>query len=256
MKEQSFITYLEHEFIQRRKKNNYYSLRAFARHLGIEASGLSQILRGKRHLTIKMIQRLGQKLDIDPKRMSKFHELNEKDKDNNFKELIFDQFEVLSNWYYFALLELMNVKEFRNDVKWISRRLGISVTEVNLAIKKLIKLKMISIDENGHWRDLTGGKTNLGDPELTNQTFIRFQKDILNLSINALQAVPIAKREHSGVTMAIDSSKIAEAKILIKKFKRQLGKLLTGKNEDQVYQLQISLFPLSQNANNTNSTKE
>ncbi|MDD0854691.1 TIGR02147 family protein [Halobacteriovorax sp. GB3] len=244
METNSFKTYLQNELISRCDKNPSYSLRAFAKSLKIEPSALSQIIRGKRKLTKKMTLRLANELDIAPYKTSLYYEVSSKP-EAPFKELTLDLFEVLSDWYHFAILELMNVSSFSTDPAWIARTLGLTVSEVNISISRLQKLEMLKIDEDGKWHDLTGGKTNLGDPSLTNQAFKRYQRKILKLSEKSLEDTPIQYRDHSGTTMAIDSSKIPEAKELIKEFRRKMGKLLTGKNEDQVYQLQISLYPLS-----------
>jgi len=48
-------TILANEFLRRRCANPRYSLRAFARSVGVEHSTLSQLLRGKRAMTWKSI---------------------------------------------------------------------------------------------------------------------------------------------------------------------------------------------------------
>lgn len=247
METESFKTYLQNELVRRCNQNSSYSLRAFARSLDIEPSALSQILRGKRKLSSKMTSRLAHVLDLSPIRVKNFIEFKDSSKNevNDFKELTIDLFEVLSDWYHFAILELMNTKHFNGNPKWIAKSLGITINEVNISIDRLQRLEMLEINNDGAWKDLTGGKTNLGDPALTNQAFIRYQKKILALSEKSLMGDSIDIRDHSGTTMAIDSSKIPEAKELTRKFRRKIGKLLTGENEDQVYQLQVSLFPLS-----------
>lgn len=245
MEVKSFRTYLQQELVTRCKKNPSYSLRAFARSLEIEASGLSQILRGKRKLSVKMTKRLAQKLDFSLEEIQHFEEVKCGGNSAGFKTLEIELFEVLSDWYYFAILELMNVKSFKNDPKWIAKALGITVSEVHIGIDRLEKLGMLEIDDEGSWTDLTGGKTNMGDPHLTTSALIRHQKKLLELSSKSLSSDPLSTRDHTGTMMAIDSSKIPEAKKLIHDFRRKLGKLLTAKNEDQVYQLQISLFPLT-----------
>jgi transcriptional regulator with XRE-family HTH domain len=245
METNSFRSLLQTELVRRCEKNQRYSLRAYAKSLGVDVSTLSQILRGKRALTPKMTKTLAHKMDMNPSTIDALVEAKTSKTDNAFKELTADLFEVLSDWYHFTILELMNTKHFRSDPSWIAKSLGITISEVNISIDRLQRLEMLEIDPNGKWIDLTGGKTNLGDPALTNQAFRRYQKKILELSQRALEQVAIEKRDHSGTTMAIDTEKLPKAKEIIQEFRRQMGKLLTGSNEDQVYQLQVSLFPLS-----------
>jgi plasmid maintenance system antidote protein VapI len=55
---------LPSELARRCVANPQYSLRSFALHLGINHSTLSQLLRGKRPLTARAIEKLGQRLGL------------------------------------------------------------------------------------------------------------------------------------------------------------------------------------------------
>jgi hypothetical protein len=48
------------------KKNSSYSLRAFARYLDLAPQVLSEIFRGKRHLPLKNVENVIEKLGISP----------------------------------------------------------------------------------------------------------------------------------------------------------------------------------------------
>lgn len=56
-----FVIYLQKEYERRRRKNENYSLRAFARNLGIGSSDLSKIMSGRRAVTTAMIKRLSRR---------------------------------------------------------------------------------------------------------------------------------------------------------------------------------------------------
>jgi len=72
------------------------------------------------------------------------------------------------------------------------------------------------------------------------------QRQILEKAIDALELEPIKRRSQSSMTFAIDSTKIDEAKELIKKFRRDLGRFLSAsENLDEVYHLSISLYPVT-----------
>jgi len=53
MKENYYQTVLRNELDKRIKHNSNYSLRAMAKYLGIGSSGLSEIISGKRGLSLK-----------------------------------------------------------------------------------------------------------------------------------------------------------------------------------------------------------
>src|SRR5690606_34182834 len=63
---------LADELIRRQSKNPKYSLRAFARDLGVHASDLSKVLTGKRLMAIRTAIQLVKHLDWDEPRKRRF----------------------------------------------------------------------------------------------------------------------------------------------------------------------------------------
>ena len=57
---------LSEKFSDLRLKNPAYSLRAFSRKLGMSSSSVSEILNGKRRVSIKIVQRISDRLCLDP----------------------------------------------------------------------------------------------------------------------------------------------------------------------------------------------
>ena len=254
---QDFRLYLQAELLRRCRANRNYSLRAFARHLEIEPSALSKILSGKRGISKAMLFRLGSKLGVDQARIQEFEEkikmsrANQADKDSagvEFKQLTFDTFELISNWYYYGILELTSVEGFNPDPKWIAKAVGISVPEVTIAIERLQRLGLLEIDDKGQFWDRSGNVTTLGS-NFSVVALRNLQRQVLEMALTALDEVPIDRRDQTSVTMAINSSLLPEAKERIKAFRRDLAVFLQDAskgNRDEVYQLGISLYPVSQ----------
>src|SRR5215831_1953478 len=67
-----FRLFLQSELARRCSSNPQYSLRSFALQLGINHSTLSQLLRGKRALTPRMIKTLGARLGLRPEEIEAF----------------------------------------------------------------------------------------------------------------------------------------------------------------------------------------
>lgn len=249
-KQKLFEDILKDEFVQRREKNNNYSLRAFARDLGIQPSPLSAILNGKRPITAEMKMRLGPALGLSPKEISKIRTQREAKKNEgykNFAELDLEVFEVLSQWYYFAILELFELTSFQQDFDWIAKKLTLTRFQVKDALTRLIKLGFIIETKTGHWQlnpqahFTTSFKKNVSGPLAKN-----FQKEALKISAQALENIPIEKREHSSVIFAIDEKDLDEAKERIKKFRKEMTHFFNLKNKKtSIYQIQIGLYPLS-----------
>ena len=68
----------------------------------------------------------------------------------------------------------------------------------------------------------------------------------MELAQKSLTTDPVQERDFTSITMAINSKKLAEAKVLIRKFQDELSGLLEDSTPDQVYRLCVQLFPLSQ----------
>src|SRR5580704_14910015 len=68
----SFRHFLQGELVRRCARNRQYSLRAFAKFLGIDHSTLSQLLRGKRRLTERSVRRCGMRLGLDEESVLEF----------------------------------------------------------------------------------------------------------------------------------------------------------------------------------------
>ena len=65
-------------------------------------------------------------------------------------------------------------------------------------------------------------------------------------AIDSLEKDPIDVRDMSGITMAISTRKLPEARKLIMDFRRKLCAFLEDGHKDAVYRLNVQLFPLSQ----------
>ena len=193
-------------------------------------------------MRLKLSDRLGLGPD-EQKRLFVSRPETEKD----YYQMTLDAFIATSDWYYYGILQLMRVKDFQQDVNWIARRLGVTPSEINIAVERFTRLGILEVDGNGKWVDRTEGHTtNIGQP-LTSIAHRKLQKQFLEKAVVALEEVPFEKRHNSGMTMAIDSSKLDQVHDLIQEFRRRISEFLeTGDSHDQVYQFTISLFPLSQ----------
>ena len=243
---------LQNELIERCKRNPKYSLRAFARTLAIEPSALSKILKAKRMITPTMLSRLGIKLGLGPKEIELYKKRLGIKKmkssvrtEKEYKQLTVDTFHIISDWYHYAILELTTVKDFVPSPPWISKALGLTVSEVNIAVDRLKRLEFLQVEEDGSWKDCSGEITTVGN-DFTAAAFRKLQSQVLTMGQAALEEVPLETRDQTSMTMAIDTQKMPEAKKLIQDFRRELCAFLQATSErDEVYQLGISLYPLT-----------
>ena len=251
-----FVQLLKLEMNRRIERNPRYSLRAFARLLRVSPSYLSMLFSGKRQLNEKMLLRFCHSLALGPDEVAKQQVylrvergLNSNAADNSsaqseYSTLSLDQFSAISDWSHFAILEILRLKNFVPSTKWVAGALAIPEYQVLGAVERLQNLGLLKIDENGKW--ICAGSFSNIDRRVLAAGKRRLQQKLLEQSIEALENTPIELRDHTSMTMSVHMDRLPGAIELIKKFRRQLCSYMEeGANPDEVYQLQISLFPVT-----------
>ena len=244
-----FRQYLLEELAKRCTKNPKYSLRAFAKTLYIHPATLSHYLRKKRDLPVSQQLDIAMKLGIDSHFIQALIYNYSKTKILtsqvlNFDSLSLDQFSMISDWYHFAILELIQIQNFKENPRWIAKVLGVSVNEIHAAVERLFRLGMIVKNKSGKWI-LNKTHNSTVSHNITTPALKKLQKQFLELALRSLEETPYELRDQSGMTLSINVEDLPEVKNKIKKFRRELCEYLEKKKvRNSVYQLSISFFPL------------
>lgn len=245
---------LNEKLTEAQVKNPAYSLRSFASKLGIEAGSLSQILNGNRKISKKMAARICDALLVDPIERSQTLSAFEAKKtsttgtgatldSDEYLKISADQFSVISDWHHFAILSLVKTKDFKNNSRFISERLGIGLVDADRAVKRLIRLGML--EEKNSKLVRTQAKVRTSD-DIASTSVKRAHFQTLELAKQALEKYPVEQRDYTTITMPTDPECLPEAKELIRKFQQDLCDLMTKKkNPTEVYRLSVELFPLT-----------
>ena len=69
------------------------------------------------------------------------------------------------SWIYNAILELVTLKNFKDDPEWISQQLGIPVMDAYQAFQKLKNLGMIQKTKKNKWMVSQQNPSSLGQTE-------------------------------------------------------------------------------------------
>jgi len=265
-----YIHALQEELTRRCEKNSRYSLRSFARALGFNSAVISQVLSGKRIPSPKTARKLVAGLNLSPERehdffsslaevqrarglqrMSPiFKNISVKDASQQGPpvDLSIDVFRIISDWYHYAILELSCIESFNSDSKWISKELGITPLEAKLAVERLLKLGLL--EENNGRISKTNERITTADKHLSTPALRKYQKQVLEKAIESLENDSIEFRSMSSMTMSVDPKNIPLAKKLIDECAKQISALLRNGKQEEVYQLQISLYPLQKKLRN------
>lgn len=253
-----FPALLQHHWLERKRQNADFSLRKFATLLDLDPTALSRLMKGERKPTAETLHHICERLMISPAELAEMgittgrrgrstkRSQEGEGSDTTYHPLSQDTFEAMSNWYYFAILEAAYLDDFNPSPKWLAQRLGISEMEVKIALQTMQRLGLIQLQPDGSWTEKSQHMTNI-EPEVTTPARRKLQKQLLERSIAALETVPLAKRDHTSMTFAVDSTTLAEARERIKEFRRDMNRLMQKSNtRDEIYQLTISLFPETQ----------
>lgn len=236
---------IQREFIERSRKNPAYSLRAFAKYLEIDQSFLSKLLKGQRAITLDLAQTIAPKLGLKSKEVNELF-LNGTASLPGHLSLSDDEFELLAEWHHFAIIELSKTDEFEADPNLIAKRLGLHVEEVREAIARLERLGFIKVGEDG-FKVLTPNTTWTNNQKTT-AARKKFQRSLLEKSLDAIDHVPFDLRENGSVTVAINKDRLPEFKEKLKEIRKELSDYFQGNGErnlDEVYQLTVSFFPVT-----------
>jgi hypothetical protein len=154
-------TPLRAELSRRRAVNPRYSLRAFADWLGIDHSTLSQILRGARPAPAAAVRTWAARLGMGREEAEMYVAASTCDADAfeaqaRQRHWLGEAAAIVANPAHWRLLELVRCADFRPDMRWAARRLGLGVDEINDAVSRLLRLGMLGVDADGAWHDTSG----------------------------------------------------------------------------------------------------
>lgn len=245
--------WLENLIAEKIKKNPQFSLRAFARTVEVSPAVISRVLSGKRNLTFNLATRIADSLALGPMERDTLYSFfinpneGKSEEEKVQKELSIDCFNAMKEWYHYGITQLLYIESFQEDTKWISKMLSITELEAKMAIDRLIRLEILDRDENGKlFRTATHLSTTT---DIASAGIKHFQKQILEKSIESLEKDQLQERDVTSITIAINESKLAEAKLEIKKFRLRMAEFLGTGEKTRVYNLGVHLIPLSQSAN-------
>lgn len=262
--------FLKEEYCRRRSRNSGYSLRAFARDLGLSYSRLNESINYKKGLSAKAAEKIAKSLSLTNTEREILISLVEaahgrskasrqlaKEKLQSILKAVEplvlsrEAFQFISNWYHYAILELIRVNGFEYNPAWIAERLGITPTEVKVAISRLKKMNLLA-EKMGlpvSTQDFVASTTDLPSEGLKVH-----HDQLLDLAKAAIYLQPLEERDFSSITMAFNKKDMPKAKQMIKAFRRNFYREMNVSDEkDTVYAITVQFFQLDKKNNNQGS---
>lgn len=243
MENTDIIGLLKVELKNRKNRNPAFSLRAFAKKLEMSPAQLSQLLNGKRNFTPVTIAKVSKFLGLSSKMEHKLFNqatiarYSFAASDIKKRKMEEDEFVLMSEWHYMAILSLAKLKNAKKDPYWISHRIGITVPQARLAIERMERLGVLEV---GNRLKQKGEYLHISSP-VPSVAIRKYHRQVLDRAIDGLNG-DNNKKDYSAVTFLADPLKVPLVRKKIEEFQDELIEFLKADGKGEVYILSNQLF--------------
>lgn len=249
---------------QRIERNPRYSLRAFARDLGISPSRISEILHDKQGISATAALKIASKLALSKVEQERFSHLaaylysrsqsakkialsflqqNQGSHGNELKRIKEDALEYVSHWYHLAIYELAHLDNYKFNADNIARTLAISKLEAQQALERMLRLKIL---EKEGQKFIPVNRSLIvpgGTPsDIIKKSHIQF----IDKAKDALYLQPLEDREFISVIFCTNREQLLTLKSMMQTFAEDLLKSAnTSPKKEHVFAYCMQLYQLS-----------
>ncbi len=261
---QDYQTFLQDLFSSKVSQRNM-SLRGFARIAGISHSYLSRVMNSQKTLSIASASKISQILDMTPEEEAHLMRLVARDqlaensrsgqqlrarilktKRSPQNKVTLDNFKAVAEWHHFAILALLNTKEFRGTGRWIGERLGIPHEIAKESFERLVKLGFIR-KENGKYVAMNDGDIETPH-DVASQAVRENHRQHLHLAGLALTSLPPEQLEFQNASIPMNKADIPKAKKRLRLFMDAFIRDLEKNPGEEVFQVNLQFYMLSKNS--------
>lgn len=218
--------YIQRELYLRIKRRPLYSQRAFCRDLNISPSTLTDFLKNRMALSAGRLTLISKKIGLSLEQRNHWVDLMNyrfnkspiikqesyikiKSRINSEKNAISDdEFKIISEWYHFAFLELieMDAKKYSN-LKNSAQALSITLPELKIAVERLLKIKLLTQLENNIYS--VDSNTQVGN-HIPSEAVRQFHFQILNMAQRSIEKQGMDERFLTSHFIGLPKDKIEE----------------------------------------------
>lgn len=252
--------YLKFEFDARKKRRPHYSLRAFARDLDLSPSALSEYLSGKLTFSQERILQVSKKIQLRSVQTEHWLDLVKMESSSSKADrevaaakvkarasqekgtIALELFQVISDWYHFALLELIEISPIYQDHKAAAKALGLDAKTVRESWERLIQVGLAEKRE-GIYKSST--LATFAGEDVPSAALRNFHAGLISKALVAQEEEPVEKKEFVSIVFSFRSDDLKAIKDEVYKFQVDLtNRYAQKKNKDSVYCLSTQLFNL------------
>jgi len=251
--------FLKLELVRRIRANENYSLRSFARQMGLSPSTLSELMKGSKNLSLERAAEVASKLQLSgdekdyfcllvqkagAKRPETRKELSERVLRMNGRrvstDLSVELFAAISEWYHIPMLALADVKGFAYTPANIAKRFGIARVEAEVAIHRLVRLELLEKVSETRYRATQ--PNGIFRTDTANLALRHFHRRMLERASVSLDTQSNEEKFIGTRTFAIDAKQFPKAKKRIQQFLADMADLVDQGEKSEVYHLSVQLF--------------
>lgn len=265
--------YLADWFEEKKKAQPAFSYTSFAQKAGFSDRGFfHNVIHGKRNLTKESLVKVSQAIGHSMAEAEYFENLVFFNKSADLKDRNYfyeklngvksteksavkalqtrkDQYEFYSKWYHCAVRSLIDMYPFKNDFRWLAKNIfpPITPSQAKQSVQLLKKLGLIQRQKNGAFK--LASKSITTGSEIVSLAVHNFHKEAADLAKNALERVPLDKRNITGLTLGISKKTYLKLCEEIQQFRSKIVRIAEQDEEaDRTYQLNFHLFPITNTA--------
>lgn len=211
----------------------------------IHSGTLSAILKQRRAVGAKVLTHLLKKLPMTAMEKKKIlSELIVSPAAKSEKTSVLDenQLRIIKDWEHYAIMAYLQLRKAKKSPADIAKALRLPQSHVLRALVNLEKAELLKRDGN---RYKVTHKSVATSNEVPSVALREAHAQYIDKAKSALMDFSVHERDITGRTLAIASKNLPKAKELIQQFRSELSELLAAGETDEVYRLNIQLFPLT-----------
>lgn len=258
--------FLISSFAVQKERLPMWSYEAWAQKLGLgDNSSLLKIVHGQRKVGPKIAGKLIEYFEFNDRERAYFERLialskNREKSDHlirimkelrdlhpkkQFQLLDERKFSVIAQWWHLVIRQMTKLTRFQAKPNWISCKLRFHVPpgKIKRAIETLKKIELLKVDEKSKKLESPLPRIKTTD-DLSLEAIKQYHEETLNLALRAVR-FPIDQREFRSLTFNMRYNDIPDAKSFIRNFIEQFSDRFETETHDDVFQLQIQLYPVT-----------
>jgi uncharacterized protein (TIGR02147 family) len=224
---------------------------------------------GKKNLTIESIIKISRALRLNKKAEEYFkalvffnqgktvedkkHFLKKIDnfrKRNKPEKLLPKEYDYLKEWYHCVIREMVDFPDFKEDEKYINKKLFYSIKPdaIRKSIDFLIETGFLVRDEKGKLtkKDKTLATGDIRDQEILRTIARNHHLSMIELARKAVSNLSKEERSVSNTTLGVSAEAYAAVLKRIEQLRLEILEIAASDHTaDQVFQLNVNLFPLT-----------